>query len=152
MSKNRHYAPPYRAKTRRRKDATREFYPTRRRRDAAYFFFTLFVCLMLVLLAFAALNVDFSGRAMKNGDEPTLAFKVSQSGQAKLTLLGRDYFADVSFLSPVGEFMQKAENIAADRMPAALKLTIKAIPRLYEAASRAAAAVEEKLFEAAGNS
>ena len=110
---------------------TREFFVPRKN-GARYFFFTLFACLLLALFGAAVLSVDYFGRAMSFGDEPTFVFNVTQEGEAKLTLLGRDYSADVSFLAVVGERTGDAANMIKQMMPKSVILMLSGIPILYE--------------------
>lgn len=126
---------------------TREFAVVTRRPAASYFFFTLFICFLLAFLAAAVLSVDYFGRAMSDGAEFTLAFNVSQDGQAHLSFLGRDYNADISFLAPVKDFLGKGASAAGEALPESLRFVFGAIPELYRGAASLAATVEKYIFE-----
>ena len=118
---------------------TRE-YRVKRHKNASLFLFTLTACLLLALAAAGVLAVDFGGRAVREGAEPTAAFAVSEAGQAKLSFLGREYRADVSFLLSADRFLVKTGTHLSRLTPACLRLAVAGLPtvgRKIEQGSRA---------------
>lgn len=113
---------------------TKEFRlpPRRRRFFARYFFFTLFICLLMAAAVAAALSVDFRGRMVAEETDLSLAFAVSEEGKARLSLLGRNMEADLSFLAPVKGFFQKTGDFLRSRTPGTFRVIAEGIPRLYE--------------------
>ena len=109
-------------------------------RAASTFLFTLTACLLLALTAAGILAVDFGGRAVREGAEPTAAFAVSEEGEAKLSFLGREYRADVSFLLETDRFLVKTGTHLNRLIPACLRLAVAGLPtvgKIIEQESRA---------------
>lgn len=95
--------------------------------------------------AAATLSVDYRGRNVADGADLTLAFAVSEEGKAKLSLLGRDMEADVSFLRPVGDFLEETGGLINSRLPGTLRLMVDGVPRLYRAVAEALSTGETAL-------
>ena len=129
-AKGAHFAP----KKRRTQDVgdTKEFSVKVRHGYFSYFFFTLFVCALLVALAFMILSVDFFGRGAFEKTDATFALAVSESGQAKLSFFGRDYFADVSFLTPLSDALCEYGEIVKTATPKCILLFFESVPKVYE--------------------
>lgn len=115
---------------------TREFVLPKKHRYASYFFFTLFICALLVALTVAVLSVDFFGRGAFEKTEATLALAISESGQAKLSLLGKDYTADVSFLNPISDTLCESLEIVGNAIPKTVVWFFEGVPELYGEVAR----------------
>ena len=128
---------------------TREFALPRKHRFASYFFFTLFICALLVTLAIMILSVDFFGRSTFEKTDATLTLAISESGQAKLSLLGKEYTADVSFLTPLSDTLCEGLEIIEKATPKCIVLFFEGVPEMYDKISRqigeAGAKIGEKL-------
>lgn len=115
---------------------TREFALPSKHHYLSYFFFTLFICILLVSLALAILSVDFFGRSTFEKTDATLALAISESGQAKLSLLGKEYTADVSFLAPLSDALCEGAEIIKKATPKSILVFFEGVPQVYGAASR----------------
>ena len=139
--KGKHAAPRRRKKKNPSGGDTREFVFPQKHTRAGLFFFTFVTCLLLAAAAAAVLAVDYGGRAMNVGAEPTAAFAVSEAGEAHLSFLGRDYRADVSFLLAADSFLTRTAGYLSRRVPASLRLAVKELPVLYDKTEKTAKAV-----------
>lgn len=124
---------------------TREYPIKRRHSGATYFFFTFALCLLLAAAALAMLTVDAEGRNVK-AVTPCLSVAVSEKGEARLSLFGREVTADVSGLLQADRFLTRTGTFFSRRIPASLRLAGKGIPLLYREIGKKVARLSCFLF------
>ncbi len=95
------------------------------------------------------MSVDFRGRDTAEGADLTFAFAVSEEGKAKLSFLGRDVTADVSFLRPVGDFLSETGTLLSSRIPGTLRMIGYGLPEGYKQVCRVLAHGEKAVVDLA---
>ena len=119
---------------------TVEFKPPVKHRRISYFLFTLLVCALLAGMAAAVLAVDYWGREISDGTETAFAFGISEEGKARLSFLGRNYDADISFLAPAADFFARAGEVIGSQVPESLRFLMGSVPKIYDAVTDAVSA------------